>query len=103
MTNSTSPYSFNEANDKDIKFIESNLSIDNKKNKYSMFIRKIAPEFPDKILTYYIYEHNKVYDDKLILKEPNIFIYNKIKNKILFYIPYMLILFFSYMVYVYYI
>jgi hypothetical protein len=42
-----------------------------------MFIRKIAPEFPDKILRHYIYEYNKEKDNKLVLKEPFIMIMNR--------------------------
>jgi hypothetical protein len=75
MTSSTSPYLFKEANEQNIKFIESELI----KNKYAMFIRKIAPEFPNEILQYYIYEHNKV-ADKSLLVNLNYFILKKIKT-----------------------
>lgn len=95
MATPTSPHIFKEADEKDIKFINSELP----KNKYAMFIRKISPEFPNNILTDYIYKHNKDYDDKLILNEPIIFIYNRIKKVVFLYAPYMLILFFSYIVY----
>lgn len=74
MTSATSPHIFKEANDKDIKFIVSELE----KNKYAMFIRKIAPEFSNKILRHYIYEQNKDNDNKLILREPIIFSYNRV-------------------------
>ena len=43
-----------------------------------MFIRKIAPEFSNKILRHYIYEQNKDNDNKLILREPIIFSYNRV-------------------------
>jgi hypothetical protein len=74
MTSATSPHIFKEANVKDIKFIDSELD----KNKYAMFIRKIAPEFPNKILRHYIYEQNKENDNNLILREPIIFSYNRV-------------------------
>jgi hypothetical protein len=51
MTSSTSPHVFKEGNEIDIKFIENEL----KEKKYQMFIRKVAPEFPDAILESYIY------------------------------------------------
>lgn len=73
MTSATSPHLFKEANDKDIQFIDSEL----KKNKYAMFIRKVSPDFPDEILSHYIYEENKDIDDKLIIKMPYIFMYNR--------------------------
>jgi hypothetical protein len=71
-TSPTSPHLFKEANELDIKFIDNSLE----KDKYVMFIRKIAPEFPDEILRYYIYEHSKKNDEKLNLREPLIFIYS---------------------------
>jgi len=59
-TSKTSPHVFKEANERDIKFIDSSLE----KNKYSMFIRKVAPEFPNDILKKYIYE--KYVEDEII-------------------------------------
>jgi hypothetical protein len=97
MTSPTSPHTFKEANEKDIKFIDSEL----KKNNYSMFIRKVAPEFPNDILQKYIYEKTREEDNKLVLNEPNIFIYNKIKRNIYYYSPYMVIVFISYFLYSY--
>jgi hypothetical protein len=97
MTSPTSPYLFKEVNEKDIKFIDSELN----KNNYSMFIRKIAPEFPNEILKQYIYEKYLEEDNKLVLKEPNIFIYNKIKRNIYYYSPYMVIVIISYFLYSY--
>jgi hypothetical protein len=71
MSSITSPHIFKDANEEDIKFLE-------EEKKFStMFIRKIASEFPDKILKYYIYEKNKEIDDKLIINEPVIMIYNR--------------------------
>ena len=61
------------ADDNNIKFIETEL----KKNKYGMFIRKIAPEFSDKTLRHYIYEYGRELDDKLVVREPPIVIYNR--------------------------
>jgi hypothetical protein len=88
MTSATSPHIFKDANEKDIKFIDTELE----KNKYSMFIRKISPEFPNEILREYIYQKYKDCDNNLILKEPIFFIVSKIKNRIYFYIPYMIII-----------
>lgn len=78
MSSTTSPHLFKEGNEIDIKFIEDNLQ----KNKYAMFIRKIASEFPDKILKYYLYEYNR--EKEKITNEPFIFKYNRIKNVIIF-------------------
>jgi hypothetical protein len=97
MTSPTSPHTFKEANEKDIKFIDSELN----KNNYSMFIRKVAPEFPNDILKQFIYEKTREEDNKLVLKEPNIFIYNKIKRNIYYYSPYMVIVIISYFLYSY--
>jgi len=76
MTTSTSPHLFIEANELDIKFIDNTL----KKEKFVVFIRKISSQFPDEILKYYIYEQNKIEDDKLIIREPNLFIYLRFKK-----------------------
>jgi hypothetical protein len=60
MTSSTSPHLFKNADKTDIIFIEKFL----KENKYTMFIRKVSPEFPDTILKKYIYDYSKdVYED----------------------------------------
>jgi len=72
-TSATSPHLFKEANEQDIMFIESSL----KKNNYAIFIRKISPEFPTKVLKHYIYEYNSLEEKTLILKEPTIFIYHR--------------------------
>jgi hypothetical protein len=65
-TTTTSPHLFKEGNDTDIKFIEKSLN----NNKYSMFIRKISPDFPDEILKKYIYEYSKEEDAILQIKDP---------------------------------
>jgi hypothetical protein len=89
MTNSTSPHLFKSANDQDIKFITNSLSRD----KYVMFIRKIAPEFPNEVLKYFIYEHSKNEDNNLVLKEPVPFIFAKLK-KYLYFILFFIFFFF---------
>ena len=76
MSSATSPHIFKDTNDRDIRFIEDNC----KKNNYIMFIRKIAPEFPNKVLKYYIYEINREKDKKLCVKEPIIFMFYRVKN-----------------------
>jgi hypothetical protein len=75
MSSFTSPHTFKDANNADIKFIDTELE----KNKYAMFIRKMAPEFPDDVLKNYIYKKNKSRDDALIITIPQLFIYIKIK------------------------
>jgi len=65
-SSTTSPHIFKDADKKDIQFIEKELE----RNEYAVFIRKIAPEFPDDILNHYIYEYRKEKDDKLVLFEP---------------------------------
>lgn len=73
----TSPYLFKEGNTTDIQFIEKNIhnkKNNNKKNThFVMFIRKIAPEFPDDVLRKYIYDYSKDDDNKLIIRDPFIF------------------------------
>jgi hypothetical protein len=83
MSSFTSPHTFKDANSVDIKFIDTELE----KNKYALFIRKMAPEFPDDILRGYIYEKNKQRDDALVIVTPPLFIYLKIK-KYLYYLYY---------------
>lgn len=53
-TSPTSPHLFKEGSIKDISFINYELA----NNKYSMFLRKVAPEFPDAILNEYIYRED---------------------------------------------
>ena len=88
-SSSTSPHLFKEANELDIKFIDNSLE----KDKYVMFIRKIAPEFPDEILRYYIYEHSKKNDENLCLREPLIFIYLKYKMCFFYGLPILIFLY----------
>lgn len=46
MSSSTSPHVFTKGNEKDVAFIHDFL----KENKYTMFLRKVHPDFPDEIL-----------------------------------------------------
>lgn len=69
-SSTTSPHVFKGADEEDIKFIHKELE----RNKCAMFIRKVAPEFPDEILRYYIL--NDV-DNNLPLIEPREMTYNK--------------------------
>ena len=50
MASSTSPYLFKEATEKNMEFIEQSL----KGNPFVVFIRKVAPEFPDEVLIKYL-------------------------------------------------
>jgi hypothetical protein len=93
MSSVTSPYLFKEENERDVKFIDTELE----RNEYAMFIRKVAPEYPNEILRHYIYEHGKERDDKLVIREPAIFVYNRYKSGV----SYLLFLLFAYFVYCY--
>jgi len=55
MSSKTSPHIFKNACKTDIAFIENFL----KENKYTMFIRKVSPEFPDEVIKKYIYTYSK--------------------------------------------
>jgi hypothetical protein len=76
-SSTTSPHLFKDANEEDIDFIEKELE----RNEYTVFIRKIAPEFPDEILRYYIYDKNKEKDEKLILIKPDKMIFKTILDR----------------------
>lgn len=65
-TSTTSPHLFKEGNETDVQFINKSLKTD----KYVMFMRKVAPEFPDTLLREFIYEKSKETDDKLIVIKP---------------------------------
>ena len=84
MSSFTSPHTFKDANNADIKFIDTELN----KNKYALFIRKMAPEFPDEILMNYIYVKNKQRDDDLVIITPPLFIYLKIKKYLYYFFFY---------------
>lgn len=67
--NPTSPHVFREANETDLRFVETELE----RNLGAMFLRKVAPEFPDKVLRHFIYEHRQEQDSKLVIqKQPEI-------------------------------
>jgi hypothetical protein len=68
MASSTSPHIFQQGDSQDIHCFEKFLNNDIKEI-YSMFIRKIAPEFPDTIIRHYIYNYLKEKDWKLEIKE----------------------------------
>lgn len=93
MTSATSPHVFKEANKKDIQFIDKELE----KNKYAVFIRKVAPEFPDEVLKHYINKN----DDNLVLVEPlelTIMKYQLILKKILLCLSLVLLAFILYLI-----
>lgn len=92
----TSPHIFKCADEQDISFIESELE----RNEYVCFIRKVSPEFPDEILTHYIYEHNKEKIDSLNLTEPFESIYNRYKMYVLLFCGYAFIAYFTYILFV---
>ena len=71
MASSTSPHIFKNADSQDIQCIEKFLN-NEKKEIFNMFIRKIAPEFPDTILRHYIYDYLKEKDEKLVIKKDKI-------------------------------
>jgi hypothetical protein len=75
-SSTTSPHVFKDADEDDIKFIDKELE----RNPYHIFIRKVAPEFPDEILRHYIYEHNKENDEQLILVEPSEMLINRYRT-----------------------
>lgn len=81
MTSSTSPYLFQHLCDKDIQFIEKN-----KHKKYTMFIRKIASDFPDDVLEKYIYKYSKGEDDMLQIIYPTVYY----KQKVLLFVGYII-------------
>lgn len=68
MSSVTSPHVFKYGDERDLDFIYKEL----KKNKYSMFIRKVDKDFPNQILNNIIYSENSNNNEK------NIF--NKISN-----------------------
>jgi len=64
MSSFTSPHVFKDGSAIDLKFIDAELE----RNKCSMFLRKVAPEFPDNILLDYIY--NRVEKNGIIAFKP---------------------------------
>ena len=63
-SSTTSPHVFKDANEQDINFIDKELE----RNKYTLFIRKVASEFPDNVLRHYIFEQYDT-DNKIILEQ----------------------------------
>jgi hypothetical protein len=63
MTSATSPYVFKYVSEENTEFITNSVNT----YPYGMFIRKIAPEFPNTELEYFIYEHNQSDDEKLVM------------------------------------
>ena len=63
--NPTSPHLFTEGNEQDIDFLKRELE----RNPEALFIRKVAPEFPDDVLRYFIYEFGKNIDDDFVGQE----------------------------------
>ena len=96
-SSTTSPHVFKDANEEDIKFIDKELE----RNFYAMFIRKVAPEFPDEILRHYIYEHTKIDDDRLILVEPYEMVYTRyqvIAKKSIYFLSCIMVLYILYLI-----
>lgn len=76
MSSATSPHIFKIADDEDKKFIDKELE----RNKYAMFIRKVAKEFPDDVLRHYIYEKNMEEDSRLVLSDSEEIIRKRVKH-----------------------
>jgi hypothetical protein len=93
MSSFTSPHLFKDANQIDLKFIDNGLI----KNKYAMFIRKIAPEFPDNVLKNYIYKETNFLSNI----RPVYFIYNDFIIKFNSVLPYLGVILLSYILYYY--
>jgi hypothetical protein len=95
-SSTTSPHLFKETNELDITFINESLE----KNNYVMFIRKIASEYPDEILKYYIYDYGIHKDNKISVVEPGIFFVLRMKKqfkKFLYYgLPFMFFIYLWY-------
>lgn len=63
MSSATSPYIFKNADETELNFIDREL----KKNRYAIFIRKMASHFPDEVLNDIIYERDTNQYDKFVL------------------------------------
>jgi hypothetical protein len=92
MASATSPHLFKDANDADILFLDTEL----KKNKCAVFVRKIAPEFPDEVLRNYIY---KVGQSNQTIRKPMIFVYSEIVAFLRRQVPLMLFAVAAYVIY----
>jgi len=92
-SSTTSPHVFSEADEEDIKFIDSELE----RNTYAMFIRKVASEFPDEILRHYIFNND---NDNFILTEPVEMVYSRysfIIKKYVYFLPLVIALYILYL------
>jgi hypothetical protein len=83
MASPTSPHLFKDANETDLLFLDTEL----KKNKCAVFIRKIAPEFPDDVLRHYIYNVN--HSNNQLTWKPLVFIYNDLVADLRRFAPFM--------------
>jgi len=52
MSSKTSPHIFREGSKKDVDYIHNFL----KENKYTMFLRKVSPDFPDDLIRTFLYQ-----------------------------------------------
>jgi len=95
-SSATRPHVFKDADEKDIHFIDKEL----KNNFYAIFIRKVAPEFPDEILNHYIYEENRCADEKLTLIEPTEMFFSRQKFMIKKNIYYVVCITFVFILYI---
>jgi hypothetical protein len=88
-SSTTSPHVFISADKEDLRFIDKELE----RNKYAMFIRKVAPEFPEEILRNYTFKQ----DDNLFLTEPREMTYYRYSV-----LPVIIALYFLYMMWQFY-
>lgn len=89
QSSSTSPHLFKNADELDIQFIDKTLATE----KFAVFIRKMAPEFPDEILRHYLFEHSKREDEQLVLKEPLLFIFYRWQKYLNYGLPVIILLY----------
>ena len=61
MSSRTSPHIFKEGSKRDLDYINKFL----KENKYTLFLRKTDKEFPNQILLNYIYEREKIGEERV--------------------------------------
>jgi hypothetical protein len=88
METSTSPYVFKNGNLEEIQTIENLLNTSN--SNYTIFIRKIAREFPDEVLKKYIYPLNEKTKLDYNIKK------NKIKKNIFLFLFFSFFLFYHF-------
>ena len=70
MMSATSPYLFDDASSKNVRFIEESLI----KHEYMFFIRKMSPDFPDLEINKYIYEYSLERDKELDMDKKMYFV-----------------------------